>query len=98
MRAPAFPNPFPRKRGWRARETGDILPSLPAASVGLRSLTICLKQLVWALARAIVPEPTPTGACTPRFRLEKAHSLYVFLLCIEVKSLILAQIERWRHA
>jgi hypothetical protein len=45
--------------------------------LGFRSLTICLKQLVWALARAIVPEPTPTGACTPRFRLEKAHSFYV---------------------
>ena len=80
MRAPAFPNCNPRTRAWRARGTGVRIPGLPAASVRLRSLTICLKQLVWALARAIVPEPTPTGACTPRIGSKKLTCLYVFLL------------------
>src|SRR5690606_10042035 len=46
----------------------------PALSVC--SLTICLKQLVWALARAIVPEPHREGVRTRSARLEKAHSLY----------------------
>src|SRR5688572_10004607 len=80
MRALPFRYHDSSLRAWIARRSGATIPGLPAESVGHRSLTICLKQLVWALARAIVPEPTLTGACTPRFRLEKAHSLYVLFL------------------
>jgi hypothetical protein len=49
------------------------LPGFPG-----RSLKICLKQLVWALARAIVPEPR-TVPFWCREWLEKAHSLNVFV-------------------
>ena len=47
----------------------------PASFCGARSLTISLKQLVWALARAIVPESTRADACVQTLGSKKLTNL-----------------------
>ena len=64
--------------------------------LGARSLTISLKQLVWALARAIVPEQDAFRGCLSGQTLKEDSSKNAHIH--KLKSLILAQIERWRYA
>jgi hypothetical protein len=55
----------------------DKLLGLPGTKLSGRSLKNQLKQLVWALARAIVPEPSQEGVRILEAGLEKAHMFYV---------------------
>ena len=75
-RLPDLPR-FSKLGELECEEFGAMISGLPGFPG--RSLKICLKQLVWALARAIVPE-SRTVPFWHREWLEKAHSLYVFML------------------